>query len=136
MSAVVDHVGGFDVFDAAAAQQCWRLVCPALNDPTAPIDEQGRAVAAASAARAAGFLVPGDATTLRELSLTWNASRAAALTRATTLRITLSAFDLARWSRSKGLHPETDMPAPGRPNLRSIVQPIPRTLALRVALGY
>jgi outer membrane cobalamin receptor len=45
--------------------------------------------------------------------------------------------NLARWSRSKGLHPETDAPAPGlRPDLWSIVQPVPRSFALRVALGY
>ena len=136
ISAVADHAGGFDVFDAASAQQCWRKVCPALNDPNASIDEQGRAVAAA-ATRAAGFLVPGDATTLRELSLAWQSPRAASALRAATLRVTLSGYDLARWTRSKGLHPETDAPAPGmRPNLWSITLPVPRTFALRVALGY
>jgi hypothetical protein len=55
---------------------------------------------------------------------------------ATSLRVTLSAYDLARWSRSRGLHPETDMPALGRPDLWAIVQPVPRTFALRVALDY
>lgn len=135
VNAVVDHVGGFDVYDAASAQQCWRWVCPGLNDPNAPIDDQGRAVAVASAGRGAGFLVPGDATTLRELSLSWHSARAATMLHATSLGVTLSAYDLARWSRSKGLHPETDAPAPGRPDLWSIVQPVPRSFAVRVALA-
>ena len=137
VSAVVDHLGGFDVYDAASAQQCWRFVCPALNDPNAPIDEQGRAVALASAGRGAGFLVPGDATTLRELSLSWRSPRAATMLHATGLGVTLSAYDVARWSRSRGLRPETDAPAPGlRPDLWAIVQPVPRTFAVRVAVGY
>ena len=137
ISAVLDHAGGFDVYDAASAQQCWRLVCPALNDPNASIDQQGRAVAVASAFHAAGFVVPGDATTLRELSLAWHSSRAASAFHAATLGVTLSAYDLARWSRSSGSHPETDMPAPGAgTNLWKIVQPIPRSFALRVALDY
>lgn len=137
LGAVVDHVGGFDVYDAASAQQCWRQVCPALNDAKAPIDEQGRAVAAASMQRGAGFVVPGDATTLRELSLSWRSPHAAAILHATTLGVTLSAYDLARWSRSRGVRSETDAPAPGlRPDLWSIVQPVPRTFAFRVALGY
>ena len=137
ISATADHVGGFDVFDAASAQQCWRKVCQALNDPNASIDEQGRAVAVAAVTRGAGFLVPGDATTLRELSLSWQSTRVATALHAATLRVTLSGYDLARWTRSKGLHPETDAPAAGlRPNLWSITLPVPRTFALRVALGY
>lgn len=137
VSAVVDHVGGFDLFDAVAAQQCSRSVCPALNDPNASIDAQGRAVAVDAGQLGSGYLVPGDETSLRELSLSWRSSRAATMMHATTLRVTLSAYDLARWTRSQGLHPETDSPAPGlRPDLLSIVQPIPRTFALRVALGY
>ncbi|HET9002590.1 MAG TPA: TonB-dependent receptor, partial [Gemmatimonadaceae bacterium] len=136
VTAIADHVGGFDVYDAAGAQQCWRGVCPALNDPNAPIDEQGRAVAA-STGHGSGYLVPGDATTLRELSLSWRSPRAATMLHATTLGVTLSAYDLARWSRSRGLHPETDAPAPGlRPDLWAIVQPVPRTFAVRVAVGY
>ena len=136
LRAVADHVGGFDVYDAASAQQCWRGVCSALNDPNASIDDQGRAVAVASG-RGAGFVVPGDATTLRELSLSWRSSRAATLLHAETLRVTLSGYDLVKWTRSRGLHPETDAPAPGiRQDLWDIVQPVPRTFALRVALGY
>ena len=137
LSAVVDHVGGFDVYDAASAQQCLRGVCPALNDPNTSIDAQGRAVAIASATRGAGFVVPGDATTLRELSLGWQSRRAATVLHAATLRITLSAYDLAHWTRSNGLHPETDAPSPGMAtDLWAIVQPVPRTFAVRVALGY
>lgn len=137
VSAVVDHVGGFDLFDAAAAQQCWRRVCPALNDPNASLAAQARAVAVAGGPGGAGFIVPGDETSLRELSLSWRSPRTATMMHATTLRITLSAYDLAHWTRSKGLHPETDGPAPGlNADLWSIVQPVPRTFALRVALGY
>jgi hypothetical protein len=64
-------------------------------------------------------------------------SRAAASLHAATLRITLSGYDLAQWTRSKGLHPETDAPSPGvTPDLWSITLPVPRSFALRVALGY
>ncbi len=137
LSAVVDHAGGFDLFDAATAQQCWRQVCPALNDPNAPLDAQGRAVAVAATGVGSGFVVPGDETSLRELSLSWRSPRAATMMHATTLRVTLSAYDVAHWTRTRGLHSETDTPAPGlHANLWSIVQPLPRTFALRVALGY
>jgi len=136
LSAVVDHAGGFDLYDASAAQQCGRGVCAALNDPGASLADQGRAVAMAGGWGGAGFVVPGDATRLREVSLAWRSPRAATLLHATTLRVTLSAYDLASWTRSKGVHPETDAATLGVPSdLRSIVQPVPRTFTLRVALG-
>lgn len=138
LSAVLDYAGGFDVYDRTAAVQCLRGACPALNDPTAVLSDQARSVAAADGSLdAAGFLVPGDAARLRELALTGQSARAAALLRASAVRVSLAAYDVATWSRSRGVHPETDMPAPGAvTGLGSLVQPIPRTFALRVALTY
>ena len=138
IGAVLDHVGGFDMYDMTSAMQCLRNVCPALNDPKAPLGDQARAVAIASRATAAGFVVPGDATRLHELSLAWQSSTAATRLGARSVRLTLSAYDLASWTRSKGVHPETDVPAPGDQGalLWSVIEPIPRTVAVRVALTY
>lgn len=137
LSALVDHVGGYDVYDRASAEQCSRGACPALNDPRTSLAGQARAVVAAFGS-SGGFVVPGDATRLRELTLSYRASRAAAMMHAASLRVSLSAYDLASWTRSKGAHPETDMPVSGRQTqvLASLVQPIPRTIALRVSFGW
>jgi TonB-dependent Receptor Plug Domain len=138
ISALLDHVGGFDVFDMTSAWQCLARLCSALNDPKASLSDQARAVAIASRVTAGGYVVPGDATRLRELSLAWRSSTAATRLGAQSVRLTLSAYDIASWTRSTGAHPETDTPAPGDqgPLLWSLVQPIPRTFALRVALTY
>jgi hypothetical protein len=138
LTAVVDHVGGFDVFDMASAYQCIRRVCPALNDPNASLRDQAAAVAAAQLQIGDGYVVPGDATRLREVSIGWRSPRAAAALQASSLAVTLSAYDVASWTRSKGVHPETDVPPPGDRSVYawSVVQPIPRTVGLRVALTY
>ena len=137
ISALVDHVGGYDVFDRTSFAQCYRDACPALNDPRASLGDQTRAVAAALGSTG-GFVVPGDATRLRELTLAYRPSRAARMMHAASLRVSLSAYDVASWTRSKGTHPETDMPVSGKQLevLASLVQPIPRTLALRVSFGW
>ena len=138
LTTVVDHVGGFDVYDMTSFMQCGGGVCPALNDPRASLGDQARAVLAAVRVSSSGFIVPGDATRLREISLSWHPVRTASMLHASSVRVTASAYDLATWSRSRGIHPETDAPAPGYRGdlLWSVVQPIPRTFALRVALGY
>ena len=138
ITAVLDHVGGYRVVDMTSAYQCIRSVCPALNDPNASLASQAAAIAASMRMSAAGFMVPGDATRLRELSFAWRSARAAAALQASSLTLTLSAYDLASWTRSKGVHPETDVPPIGVRSMYtwSVVQPIPRTFALRVALSY
>lgn len=138
VTAVLDHVGGFNVFDMRSFYQCARNVCPALNDPNASLSDQANAVAASRSQMGDGFVVPGDATRLREVSVGWHSSRAAAALQASSLELTLAAYDIASWTRSKGVHPETDVPPPGNRSVFawSVVQPIPRTFALRVALGY
>jgi len=138
VTALVDHVGGFDVFDMASAYQCVRRVCPALNDPRAPLGEQATAVAASELQLGDGYVVPGDATRLREVSIGWHSPRAAAAMQASSLVVTLSGYDIASWTRRKGVHPETDVPPPGDRSVYAwpIVQPIPRTVGLRVALTY
>lgn len=137
VTALLDHVGGFDVYDLTSYRQCAGGVCPALNDPGASLSDQARAVLAASRVGSSGYLVPGDATRLRELSLSWHSLRAASMLHASSARVTLAGYDLATWTRTRGIHPETDVPAPGyRGDLTwNVVQPIPRTFALRVALG-
>ena len=57
---------------------------------------------------------------------------------AASLGVSLSAYDVASWTRSKGTHPETDMPVSGNQlrALASFVQPIPRTIGLRVSFGW
>ena len=137
LSALLDHVGGYDVYDRASAEQCSRGACPALNDPRTSLAGQARAVVAAFGS-SGGFVVPGDATRLRELTLSYRAARAAAMMHAVSLGVSLSAYDVASWTRSKGTHPETDMPVSGNQTrvLASLVQPIPRTIALRVSFGW
>ncbi|MFL5562755.1 MAG: TonB-dependent receptor plug domain-containing protein [Gemmatimonadaceae bacterium] len=138
ITALLDHVGGYRVVDMTSGYQCMRGVCPALNDRNASLASQAAAVAALMRRSAAGFTVPGDATRLRELSLAWRSARAAAAVQASSLAVTLSAYDLASWTRAKGVHPETDVPPIGVRSMYtwSVVQPIPRTVALRVALTY
>lgn len=138
LTALVDHVGGFDVYDMTSVRQCLGGVCPALNDPGASLSDQTQALLAAARLSSSGYLVPGDATRLRELSLSWHPLRAATMLHASSVRVTLAAYDLASWTRTRGIHPETDVPLPGYKGdlLWNVVQPIPRTVALRVALGY
>jgi hypothetical protein len=138
VGVLVDHVGGFDVYDMTSAWQCMSNVCPALNDPKASLSDQARAIAIASHFTGGGYVVPGDATRLRELSLAWKSSTAAAKLGAQSVKLTLAAYDVASWTRSKGVHPETDVPAPGDQGalIWSLVQPIPRTVGFRVALTY
>lgn len=133
LGARFDYRGGHKVLDYARVLQCARAQCPALYEPRA---SQGDRVAAVGvlAGAASGFLEPGDAVRLADLSLTvvprwlptaWGAKPS----------LTLAARDIRLWSRSHALDDETSLPTPGlHGGAVSVPQPLTRSFEIRLNL--
>ncbi|HEX6058388.1 MAG TPA: SusC/RagA family TonB-linked outer membrane protein [Gemmatimonadaceae bacterium] len=108
LSALFDYKGGFKQFNSTEEFRCDAFFnCRAINDPTAPLDEQARAVAGAIYATAAGYIEDADFVKLREIALTFSLpDRVASQFRVAGLSLTLAGNNLATWTDYTGLDPE------------------------------
>ncbi|MGH7719737.1 MAG: TonB-dependent receptor domain-containing protein, partial [Gemmatimonadaceae bacterium] len=140
IGALFDYRGGHVRWNNASANRCGPIGrnCRAVNDPTAPLDEQAAAVAITNPTGVVwtGFVEDGDFLRFRELSITYSARELARPFRARTAVLTLSARNLATFSDYSGIDPErTNAPGTDRfadqPSL-----PPARYFIARLTLGY
>jgi TonB-linked SusC/RagA family outer membrane protein len=139
ISALVDHKGDYMLYNGTERIRCQnRSNCRGLVDPTAPLDEQARALAVtATVSRTqAGFIEPASFWRLRELSLTLNApQRYARRAGAQTLSLTFTARNVKTWSSYSGLDPESNYGQDDIPNDFQTLPP-PSYFTVRLNLGF
>jgi len=99
VSAIIDRQTGFVVHDAFAQRCAYAITCTSLIDQSTPVMEQARALGSDYY----DFLVPGDFTRWRELSVTmglppvWRSRTS----------VTLQGRNLKLWTRYTGPDPES-----------------------------
>ncbi len=134
VSALLDYRGGFSQINGTADSRCEFVVCGALYDPGADLDEQSRAISADRAS--AGFVEDASFLRLRELGVTWQlvpgwASRHGFAR----LSTTLIARNLLTFTGYSGFDPETNYRGQtglGTSDLYTL--PLPRSASLRFDL--
>ena len=140
VSALLDYRSGFKQYNQTAASRCGSGRCRAAVDPTAPLHEQARVIAAISGS-AGGFDADGgyveDATfaKLREAAVSLELPRSwtGALGRAT---LTLAGRNLATWTGYSGFDPEISGSGPlGFAQVETFNQPPLRYYTVRLSVG-
>ena len=132
LGAAIDHRGGFYSLNANEMRRCAIGVCRGMQDPTASLADQARAVSMLKpAADGGGFVENGAYVRLSELALRWGptADRSASKP-VDRLAVSLIAKDAGLWTGYSGLDPE--IAAAGADFGQS---PMPFRLVLRVELG-
>jgi TonB-linked SusC/RagA family outer membrane protein len=139
VGAQFDHRGGFTGSRVSELNRCVAFSnCRAVNDPTAPFDEQARAVAASYKNTFAGY-IGEDASFIRwrELSVTYTApGTVARALRARSANLTLAARNIRLFTGYSGADPEVNS-APGglEGYAENPTAPQSRYWTLRVNLG-
>lgn len=139
LSGLVDYRGGHKLYNATEEFRCAFGVCRGLNDPTASVEQQAAALAAASpGATIAGFVEDASFVRFRELSLTLSLpQRFATAARARNASISLAGRNLALWTRYTGGDPEINGGAQAPfSRFDFLSQPPVRSLVARVQLGF
>lgn len=141
ISGLLDHRGDFKQYNFTEEFRCNGnfAICRGLNDPTAPLWEQARAVQdAAGDASGAPFIEDGDFWKLREVSVTFLAPDAwATRIGAERLQLVLTGRNLATWTDYTGLDPEVNQLGQNNFTTRDfLTQPQKRTWVARVNLSF
>jgi TonB-linked SusC/RagA family outer membrane protein len=141
VSALLDHKGGFYQYNFTEEFRCRQGTCRGLADPTAPLDQQARAVQAVvlGANRSPRpFIEDASFWKLRELSFQVTVpDHFASRVGATNASLVLSGRNLATWTDYTGLDPEINQVATANFTSREfLTQPSVRTWALRLNLGF
>jgi TonB-dependent starch-binding outer membrane protein SusC len=139
--ALVEHRGGHQLFNSTEEFRCGAFVnCRALNDPSAPLWDQARGVAALFGG-IDGYIEDADFTKLREASLTvFGLDRylaRAGVGGLNDVSLTVSGRNLATWTDYSGFDPE--MNSGGQANHATydfLGQPPVRTWTVRVNVGF
>lgn len=110
LSATVDHRGGYKIQNLAASIQCYFGNCSGTSDPKSTLADQARYVAyvgGEAVNSTAGFVEDASYTSLRELSVSWEMPASiVSIARMSSGSITLSARNLALWSKYSGPDPQ------------------------------
>ncbi|HET8654196.1 MAG TPA: SusC/RagA family TonB-linked outer membrane protein [Longimicrobiaceae bacterium] len=139
VSALLDHKSGMKLYNATEDFRCGALLnCFAIQDPSAPLADQARAVADYWYSTVAGYIEDASFTKLREVSVTLSApQRWAKLARVNNLSLTLSGRNLATWTDYTGLDPEVNFA--GTANFSTaefLTQPPVRQYVARIDVGF
>ncbi|MEO7996948.1 MAG: SusC/RagA family TonB-linked outer membrane protein [Gemmatimonadaceae bacterium] len=140
--SLLDYRGGHLYYNNTERIRCVsRRNCNGLVNPSASLEEQAMVVATLDnpAKTLDGFFQSGAFVRLRELSATYTAgSRVARLARARTASITLTARNLGRYTKYRGVDPETDRNASVDSDSPEEFQTIapPSYFVLRFNFGY
>ena len=136
LSAAVDYHGGYKLDDFNSDVRCRMMTCRAMQDPSAPLQEQAAAYANWRY-RVDPYLQDASFAKLRELSLTWSVpSTWSRQLGATDVAISIVGRNLTTWTRYRGLDPEISASgAELLPRSDFAVRPIPRQLVVRLDLG-
>jgi TonB-dependent SusC/RagA subfamily outer membrane receptor len=134
VSALLDYRGGFSQLNGTADNRCEFVICGALYDPRADLDEQSRAIAIDRAG--AGFVEDASFLRLRELGVSWAIVPGWAYRHGfARLSTTLIARNLLTFTGYSGFDPETNYRGQtglGTGDLYTL--PLPRAIALRFDL--
>jgi TonB-linked SusC/RagA family outer membrane protein len=137
IGAQADYKGGFVSLNVNDLFQCsFQINCRAINDPTASLEDQAKAVAGPRAF--GGYAENATNIRLREASISYSAPPSVAqMFRARTLSVVLSARNLALWKFGfKSWDPENTTQSTDASNYNFGVQAQPIIATLRVNLGF
>jgi len=138
VQALVSRRAGYKTLNNTDRFRCaFAQNCRAINDPSAPLDDQAAAIAALLTTDA-GYIQDASFTKLREVSVTFAApKRWAAMARAENLGLTLAGRNLATWTNYKGLDPElTSTPNQNFSTSDFLTLPPVRYLTARINLAF
>ena len=112
VTALMDYRGGNKYYNNTERIRCVsRQNCEGLMNPNASFEDQAMVVATLNdpSQTIAGFFQPGDFVKLREVSATYNLTQAqAARFKMRNASLTLSARNLWKWTKYRGVDPESD----------------------------
>jgi TonB-linked SusC/RagA family outer membrane protein len=115
LQGLVDYKGGFKLYNNTERFRCQsgNPNCRGINDRSAPLFEQARAVAATvdPSRTLAGYIEDGSFVRFRELTLTYTPAAGGAVARAIRNRrasVSFSARNLGLWTDYTGVDPETN----------------------------
>jgi TonB-dependent SusC/RagA subfamily outer membrane receptor len=148
LSGLLDYRGGFKQNNFTEYFRCTSGAannCQAINDPTAPLWLQARAIAARTAgaapggagATAAGYIEDASFMKFRELSLTYLAPESwARMLRATRMSITVAGRNLKTWTDYTGIDPELNGNGASDSPIDFLTQPPVTFWTFKVNLGF
>ena len=137
-SALIDHKGGFKLFNNTARFRCAFGNCQAAYDKSTPLADQAASIAATSLGTDAGYVEDATFTKLRELSVTFIASqRVARAFHASGLDLTIAGRNLHTWTNYKGFDPEVNSTANANFSTSDFLTlPPSRTWTARINVNY
>ena len=137
-SALIDHKGGFKLFNNTARFRCAFGNCQAAYDKSTPLADQAASIAATSLGTDAGYVEDATFTKLRELSVTFIASpRVARAFHARGLDLTIAGRNLHTWTNYKGFDPEVNSTANANFSTSDFLTlPPSRTWTARINVNY
>jgi hypothetical protein len=108
VSALVDHKGGYKLFDLTRRFHCSFGTCQESFDKNLPLADQAAAVAIALGTDA-GYIENADFTKLRQVAFTLMGSDAMAHRLGlATVSLTIAGTNLKTWTKYKGFDPEVN----------------------------
>ena len=137
-SALLDHKGGYKLFNNTARFRCTFGNCRASYDKTTPLADQAADIAAAGLGTDAGYVEDASFTKLRELSVTFVASsRLANAFHTRGLDLTIAGRNLHTWTNYKGFDPELNSSAGANFSTSDfLTTPPSRTWTARVNVNF
>ncbi len=139
ISGLFDYRGGHKLWNYTEVFRCRFRICQPLNDPSASLDDQARATAAAltSTQTVAGYIEPAWFIKLRELSFTFFAPQSVArVLGSSRASLTISGRNLLTITDYTGLDPEVQEYAGNFGSDDFLTQPQVRYWTARVQLTF
>jgi TonB-linked SusC/RagA family outer membrane protein len=143
LGGLLDYRGGFKQNNFTEYFRCTSSAannCDAINDPSVPLDQQARAIAARTpqfGATGAGFIENASFLKLRELSLFYLAPPAwARAVRASTLSFAIAGRNLGTWTDYTGIDPELNGNGQSDQPIDFLTQPPVTYWTFRVNVGF
>lgn len=136
ISALLDYRGGFAQYNATESARC-SSTCRGLNDPSAPLGEQARAVAQRLGTRA-GYIEDGTFWKLREVAVSFQAPASwAGRIGGSAATFSIAGRNLATWTNYSGFDPEINGAGPlGLAQADLFTQPSVRHYTARLSIGW
>jgi TonB-linked SusC/RagA family outer membrane protein len=133
-----EYRGGFVGLETNTGFNCaFRRNCRALHDPTAPLEDQARAVAGGGLNALGAYVMDASFFRVRELSITYSAAQALArAVGARSLNATVAARNLALFTSWPSWDPENSTSGADAVSYNWQVLRQPLVLTLRFNLGY
>jgi hypothetical protein len=139
-AALVQHRGGNFLYNNSEEFRCTSSSirnCRAINDPTAPLEDQAAAIAYALNTTSAGYIEKGDFTRLREVSAAYTLPASLARrARAEAVVFTIAGRNLKTWTGYKGFDPEVNTSSANFTQADFLTQPSLRTWTARIDVSF